>query len=410
MRQIRGEWKRTVIIILSAILGLYCLITGVSLIENRNQAFVKECKERLRIQFEKQAAGQVLALSAYLLEEGETGTEEQLLADCLPFFSYTQGQTVYETASEDTVIYEEILERQARLENEAVVSVKAETAEESAEAKETEADTEQIAVETPVREKQTELTAEQLSDTAWLRKNFYTIDPSTSISDSQLDYEKFMKTDMRVTETEGPQILIYHTHSQECFTDSVAGDSNTSIVAVGAYLTELLENQYGFQVLHHTKEYDMIDGKLDRNEAYSLAQPDLIEILKENPSIQVILDIHSDGVQKDQHLVTEVDGKPTAQIMFFNGLSYLNAVGEVEYLKNDNLEGNLAFSFQLQKTAEEYFPGYARRIYLKGYRYNLHLLPKSVVIEVGAQTNALQEELNAMEPLAFILNEVLHGE
>ena len=127
-------------------------------------------------------------------------------------------------------------------------------------------------------------------------------------------------------------------------------------------------------------------------------------------TIQVILDIHSDGVKKGQHLVTDVDGKPTAQIMFFNGLSYLNAVGAVDYLKNDNLQGNLAFSFQLQKVAEEYFPGYARKIYLKGYRYNLHLLPKSVVIEVGAQTNTLQEELNAMEPLAFVLNKVLRGE
>ena len=241
-------------------------------------------------------------------------------------------------------------------------------------------------------------------------KKFYTIDPSTSISENQLDYKTLMGTDMKLTETEGPEILIFHTHSQECFVDSKEGDPDTSIVAVGSYLTELLENQYGFEVMHHTKEYDMIDGKLDRNEAYSLAQPDLIQILEENPSIQVILDIHSDGVQKDQHLVTDVDGKPTAQIMFFNGLSYLNAVGKVEYLKNDNLEGNLAFSFQLQKVAEEYFPGYARKIYLKGYRYNLHLLPKSVVIEVGAQTNTLQEELNAMEPLAFVLNKVLRGE
>lgn len=408
MSRRRGEWKRAVIIVLSAILGVYCLITGVSLIENRNQAFFKECRERLRIRFEKQAAGQVVALSAYMLEE-ETGMEERMLTGYLPFFSYARGQTVYETASEDAVIYEKILERQARLENEAVVSAKAETEEKLEETKKTEDTVEQPVTAEIVREKQTELTKEQLSDTLWLRKNFYTIDPSTSISDSQLDYMKFMETDMKIKETEGPQILIFHTHSQECFTDSVEGDPNTSIVAVGAYLTELLEKQYGFQVLHHTKEYDMIDGKLDRNEAYSLAQPDLIQILEENPSIQVILDIHSDGVQKDQHLVTDVDGKPTAQIMFFNGLSYLNAVGKVEYLKNDNLEGNLAFSFQLQKAAEEYFPGYARRIYLKGYRYNLHLLPKSVVIEVGAQTNTLQEELNAMEPLAFVLNEVLHG-
>ena len=400
----REAWKRIVMTVLSSILGVYCLVTGVSIIENRNQAFVKECKERLRIGFEKQAAGQVSALSAYLLEGEDTSTEERLLEDCIPFFSYAQGQTVYETANEDAVIYEEILERQARLENEAVVSAKAE---EQAEA---EATSTLPVTQNVIREKQAELSQEQLSDTTWLRKNFYTIDPSPSISDSLLDSETLLGTDMKLTEAEGPEILIFHTHSQECFVDSKEGDPNTSIVAVGDYLTELLETQYGFEVLHHTKEYDMIDGKLDRNEAYSLALPDLKEILEENPSIQVILDIHSDGVKKDQHLVTDVDGKSTAQIMFFNGLSYLNAVGDIDYLKNDNLQGNLAFSFQLQKVAEEYYPGYARRIYLKGYRYNLHLLPKSVVIEVGAQTNTLQEELNAMEPLAFVLNKVLHGE
>ena len=400
----REAWKRIVMTVLSSILGVYCLVTRVSIIENRNQAFVKECKERLRIGFEKQAAGQVSALSAYLLEGEDTSTEERLLEDCIPFFSYAQGQTVYETANEDAVIYEEILERQARLENEAVVSAKAE---EQAEA---EATSTLPVTQNVIREKQAELSQEQLSDTTWLRKNFYTIDPSTSISDSLLDSETLLGTDMKLTEAEGPEILIFHTHSQECFVDSKEGDPNTSIVAVGDYLTELLETQYGFEVLHHTKEYDMIDGKLDRNEAYSLALPDLKEILEENPSIQVILDIHSDGVKKDQHLVTDVDGKSTAQIMFFNGLSYLNAVGDIDYLKNDNLQGNLAFSFQLQKVAEEYYPGYARRIYLKGYRYNLHLLPKSVVIEVGAQTNTLQEELNAMEPLAFVLNKVLHGE
>ncbi len=410
MRLDSERWKRSVMTVLSSVLGVYCLITGISIIENRNQTFVKECRERLRIGFEKQAAGQVSALSAYLLEEGEAGGEEGLLEECIPFFSYAQGQTVYETASEDTIIYEEILEQQARLENQAVVSEKTENEKQPEEPAEAEIPAIQPAVSNVMREKQAELTQEQLSDNTWLRKNFYTIDPSTSISENQLDYKTLMGTDMKLTETEGPEILIFHTHSQECFVDSKEGDPDTSIVAVGSYLTELLENQYGFEVMHHTKEYDMIDGKLDRNEAYSLALPDLQAILEENPSIQVILDIHSDGVKKGQHLVTDVDGKPTAQIMFFNGLSYLNAVGAVDYLKNDNLQGNLAFSFQLQKVAEEYFPGYARKIYLKGYRYNLHLLPKSVVIEVGAQTNTLQEELNAMEPLAFVLNKVLRGE
>lgn len=39
----------------------------------------------------------------------------------------------------------------------------------------------------------------------------------------------------------------------------------------------------------------------------------------------------------------------------------------------------------MQIASEQYYPGFARHIYLKAYRYNLHLLPKSLLIEAGAQ-------------------------
>ena len=60
----------------------------------------------------------------------------------------------------------------------------------------------------------------------------------------------------------------------------------------------------------------------------------------------------------------------------------------------------------MQLVAEEYYPGLMRKIYLKGYRYNLHLKPKSMLVEVGAQTNTFEEAKNAMEPLANILGKV----
>ena len=58
-----------------------------------------------------------------------------------------------------------------------------------------------------------------------------------------------MEIDMTMAkqEGEGPQILIYHTHSQEAFADSVPGDVNTGIVGVGEYLTQVLTEQYGYR-------------------------------------------------------------------------------------------------------------------------------------------------------------------
>ena len=94
--------------------------------------------------------------------------------------------------------------------------------------------------------------------------------------------------------------------------------------------------------------------------------------------------------------------------MFFNGLSQ-TPDGPVEYLENPYREDNLAFSLQMQLNAQAYFPGFTRKIYLKGLRYNLHLRPRSALIEVGAQTNTFEEALNAMEPLAELLDMVLQG-
>ena len=105
--------------------------------------------------------------------------------------------------------------------------------------------------------------------------------------------------------------------------------------------------------------------------------------------------------------MTEVNGKQTAQIMFFNGLSRTTSNGNLTYLYNPYVQDNLAFSLQTKLAGEEYYPGFTRANYLKGYRYNLHYRPKSMLVEVGAQTNTVAEAMNAMEPLADMLHKVL---
>ncbi len=249
-----------------------------------------------------------------------------------------------------------------------------------------------------------EVSREKLNDFDYLVQNFYQVDRTTTVDGSQLNAEALLGKDMKLQQgNENVQILIYHTHSQEGYQDSVPGDTSTGVVGVAEYLTKLLRENYGFNVMHHTGEYDVED----RDNAYSYAGPALEQILAENPSIEVVIDLHRDGVADTTHLVTEVNGKPTAQIMFFNGLSRTTANGDIPYLANPYLAENLAFSFQMKLAAEEYYPGFTRPNYLKGYRYNLHYCPKSLLVEVGAQTNTLEEAMNAMEPLAELLHKVL---
>lgn len=252
--------------------------------------------------------------------------------------------------------------------------------------------------------------AAQLADFTYLLNNLYTLDSTTTIDAALLDGNVLMTKDMTLEKDSSvPQILIYHTHSQEEFADSTPGDPATSIVGIGDYLTLLLRDVYGYNVIHDTQTYDLIDGELDRNKAYTLALHSVSDILEANPSIQVVIDLHRDGINGDK-MTTVIDGRETATLMFFNGLSRTVKNGALDSLYNPYIQDNLAFSLQLKLMAERYYPGSTRPVYLKGYRYNLHLRPRCLLVECGSQKNTVQEEKYAMEVLADVLDMVLRGE
>ena len=253
-------------------------------------------------------------------------------------------------------------------------------------------------------------TLSQLADYDFLMKTFYSVHPSTTAGREDMNAEELLSEDLRLTGgSDSPQILIYHSHSQETYADWRPNQPEATVVGVGEYLTELLREK-GYNVIHDTSVYDLRNGTLDRSKAYTYALEGITAILQENPSIEVVLDLHRDGVDENNRLVEEVNGKPTAQIMYFNGLSYTNENGPLTYLPNENMSANLAFSFRLEYVAASYYPMLTRCVYLKGYRYNLDLRPKSVLLEVGAQTNTVEEAMNAMAPFAVILDKVLKGE
>ncbi len=339
----------------------------------------------------------------------------------VPVYGYVTDEQEYTTQSESLISYETIISREAKDENyvdettgEVVTSGESTPQlpkEETLLAEEPESTPQEetaggqpdgssfVPNQTPV----VTYAKEKLNDFDYLIQNFYVVDRTTTINSSQLNAADLLGRSMKLTHgADAPQILIYHTHSQERYADSAPGDAATSIVGVGEYLTKLL-GSYGFHVLHHTGEYD-VDT---RDDAYSRAGPVIEQILKDNPSIEIVIDLHRDGVAEGTHLVTDVQGKQTASIMFFNGLSRTTANGDISYLPNPYIQDNLAFSLQMQIAAQEYYPGFSRMIYLKGYRYNMHYCPKSLLVEVGAQTNTVQEAMNAMEPLADVLAKVI---
>lgn len=315
-----------------------------------------------------------------------------------PLGMYVSSSEPIDLDVQDTDTYEMILEKQAKDENEVDENGNLVKTDET----KSQVETEKQEVSTP------DISEKKLEDFDYLLSTFYTVDGSTKVTEKDLDAKKLLAENLKLDQkTGGSKILIYHTHSQEDFKDSEKGDKNTTIMGMGARLAKVLNEKYGIETMHHEGVYDLIDGKLDRSKAYQLAEEKISEILKQNPSIEVVIDLHRDGVSNSTHLVTEIDGRPTAQIMFFNGMSRTKANGEIEYLKNPYISDNLAFSLQMQLAAAKLHPGFTRRIYLKSYRYNMHLKPKTLLVEAGAQTNTVEEMRNAMDVLAEILNECL---
>ncbi len=252
-------------------------------------------------------------------------------------------------------------------------------------------------------------TLEMLRDYNYFLNEFYAVD-STTYADGLLDAERFMEMDLTMELTgDSPKVLIYHTHSQEAFVDSRDGVWEDTVVGLGDRLKLELEERYGISALHVTDTFDVIDGVTDRSAAYTYAEEKIWEVLENHPSIKVIIDLHRDGVDENTRLVTNINGKDTAQMMFLNGLCRTTTSGPISYLQNEYLTENLAFSFKLQSKASEYYPGLMRRIYLRSYQYNLHILPRSLLVECGAQTNTVEEVQNAMPLLADLLYLVLSG-
>lgn len=390
----RRKLQRSIIFIMMLLFLVYQMQKNV-----RDSA--KGLLDHFHQSIEKQAEQSYLPGMLYS-ESEQSRTVSQWFAEqaelLFPFVKYLDAMQKYEIQNEDSDTLQKILECQA---NEEVMI------DENGNLVGEVSTVENIvpAENAPVMD----LSLESLRNFDYLLGQFYTVDSSTMVYESDLNVDELLAKNMKIEVVDdAPKVLIFHTHSQEGFADSVDGDVSTTIVGVGEYLTQLLDVK-GIPTIHDTGVYDIINGQLDRSNAYEYAEAAVRQILEENPSIEVVIDLHRDGVAEETHLVTEIDGKQTAQIMFFNGLSRTRTNGELEYLYNPYISDNLAFSFQMKLACEQMYAGFARKTYLRGYRYSLHMMPKSLLIEAGAQTNTVEEMRNAMEVLAEVLYQVLRG-
>lgn len=263
-------------------------------------------------------------------------------------------------------------------------------------------------------------TLDELRNVDILINRFFTVNNNTGISAVQdyFDIDYFLSSDLHIEpHASQPQVLIFHTHGMsEFFVDSPGryhpDYKYHGIMGVGVTLAHLLEEVYGIGVIHHKGLYDWVDGQVQRSGSYERSGPSVERILAENPSIQLVIDLHRDGIDNGlrETFVTYINGRPYARLMFVNGLSSLHLGGvtnRLYHIPNPYIQTNLALSFNLQMAMNERFPGLSRRTFLAAFRFINHLRPLSLLVEVGMQANTMADAHNAMEPLAYLIYSVV---
>lgn len=212
--------------------------------------------------------------------------------------------------------------------------------------------------------------------------------------------------------SQGPQILIMHTHGSEAYTmsgddvyvetdTSRTDDANYNMIRVGEEMKAVFESM-GFSVIHDTSLYDYPNY----TGSYTRSLAGIQSMLEQYPTISVVLDVHRDALIASDgtvyKAVTQVNGEDVAQVMLVVGT---NDGGLTHPGWQDNL--NLAAHIQLGMTAIE--PTLARPINLRSQRFNQHLTPCSLLVEVGTSGNTLQEALRGARYFAQAAGTVYQG-
>lgn len=233
----------------------------------------------------------------------------------------------------------------------------------------------------------------------------------TNTSDNSFDAGLFDGTfAAALSEEEGPQVLIVHTHGSEAYTmpagqeyvpsgDCRTTDEQYNVVRVGEELARALE-EAGLTVLHDTTLHDYPEY----SGAYGRSLTTVERYLAQYPTISFVLDLHrdaiSDGNGSPYKVVSTVAGVNAAQMSFVIGT-------DGGGLEHPGWRENLKLAAAVQQHILEDYPTLMRPITVRNSRYNQHTTPGSLLIEVGAAGNSLDEALLSARILGKALGEVV---
>lgn len=186
-----------------------------------------------------------------------------------------------------------------------------------------------------------------------------------------------------------PVALVYHNHITESFEPSSGKtfslNMKETVAFLGEELVRQMQEQYGLPLIHHRGIYDQ-----PRATAYEKARPAVKELLAESPQLNMVIDLHRDGVRREITTVA-LNGAETGKILLIIGT------------RHPGWESNLAFAMGVHRALETVAPGISRGVRRQNFSYNQDLHPQAILVEVGGHENTMEEALRAIPYLAEAL-------
>ncbi len=230
-------------------------------------------------------------------------------------------------------------------------------------------------------------------------------------SDNSLDASIFDGSfAAHLSEEEGPQVLIVHTHGSEAYTmppgeeyvpsgECRTTDCAYNVVRVGDELARTLEDA-GLTVLHDTTLHDYPEY----SGAYNRSLETVEAYMEQYPSISFVLDVHRDAIAGNDgsmyKVVSNVAGMNAAQMSLVIGT-------DGGGLEHPQWRENLKLAAALQQRLADNYPTLMRPVTVRNSRYNQHVTAGSLLVEMGAAGNSLDEALLSARLLGKTLAEML---
>lgn len=236
-------------------------------------------------------------------------------------------------------------------------------------------------------------------------------EPSENVPQPEIDELKEPGVEKLETISKGPLVLIYHTHTTEAYIPSEkynykprdktyhTEDLNYSIVKIGETITDEL-NRLNIPTMQNKTVHDVPTYMTSYANSLKTAE----QVLKQNSSIKIVIDLHRDAPVVDPQQSREIT---TVKI---DGITYsrcMLVIGTDKNFPHPNWKENYRFANLLNDKLEQLYPGISRGIDLRSERFNQHLSKKAILLEIGSHGNTMEESLNSAKVFAKVLADVI---